>query len=109
MRTFTKVHENRIARLTKRLMLTKTYNQSRVYNSCGSPGCVIGHMKEEFASLKGPYKIFLFGVQPEASKASDVWSRDIFTYWGCGNAGRSGKKAAIFLRKMAKDLKAAQT
>jgi hypothetical protein len=110
MRTFTKVHEKRIARLTKRLMCTKTYNQSCFYNPCGSPGCVIGHMKEEFGSLKWIfYKSFLFGVRPQASKASDVWDRDIFTVWGCGNANRSGKKAALFIRKMAKDLKAAQT
>jgi hypothetical protein len=119
MRTFTKVHEKRIARLTKRLMHTKTYNQ-RVLSNGDFPGCVMGHIKVEFGRLTiyshlmddqtmESYRKFLFGDMPSDPRAREMWCRDVFGHEGCGCAGRNGKKAARFIRKMAKDLKAAQT
>jgi hypothetical protein len=107
---FNKVHEKRIARLTKRLMRTKSYDQARITQDCGSPGCIIGHSEVEFRRIildAGIIREFLFGTYPYSEPAVNIWSRDAFSVVGCGFAGNNGKKAARYLRKMAKDLKAA--
>jgi hypothetical protein len=118
MRTFTRTHERRVEKLAKAVEKSRSYDQHIIEHRCGTPGCMIGHAQVVFKSRSKyikygaflPLRTFLFGpFIPGVTAAAGARSRDFTSAVGCDYAGRSGKKAAAFIRKMAADLKAAQS
>ena len=93
----------------------RSFNQ-RKYGSCGTPGCVLGSYAERARlqrvfvrkkersgfflrdeSLNGALDYFDEKVLEHFGLDDDEAS-ELFGPNGCGNAGRSGKKAAAYIR-----------
>lgn len=93
------VGNRRLLRLAAIVAKSKTYNQARATNECGSPGCVIGHIEADpfFRRLTNSQSfyedLFAMGIMDWLS---------ITATEGCNNAGRSGKKAAKHIRNFVK-------
>lgn len=92
------------ARLVER---SRSFDQWRFINKCGAPGCVIGHYalntkgwyydpRSGYAGINGRF----FNVIDEADHfgITIVEHRELFDADGCGVAGRSGKRAAAYIR-----------
>lgn len=73
-----------------------TYNQRRIMNDCGTPGCAWGHLVRMRPKLGGRLVEAFRGTSPLALSSSEA--HELFGSPGCGNAGTDGRKAAVYLR-----------
>jgi len=98
------VHVRRWRHLARIVEKSRRYNQTTVYHSCGTPACLMGHAmaykarveKRDFYDITWNETSLWLGLY------ADVDHDHLFGLSGCNNAGRSGKKAAAYVREWLK-------
>lgn len=74
-----------------------SYNQGRVHHACGTPACAMGHYMAAYPKgrLAAINEHEHFGI-------SWAEAEELFGESGCGNADRSKRKAAAYIREFIK-------
>lgn len=85
-----------LLRLAAIVEKSRRYDQGRVRHRCGTPACLLGHAVVGSCASSAEEESSM--VFRRFAIADDVQYYSIFGATGCDDAGRSGKKAAKFVR-----------
>lgn len=92
-----KVADARLLKLAGIVEKSRRYNQWPWRHKCGTPACLGGHA--EAAGFRGDlHAVFALPKNYCGEIYGESYWSLLFGVHGCGNAGRSGKKAAAFVR-----------
>lgn len=92
-----KAADDRLLKLAAIVEKSSRYNQEKWGHRCGTPACLAGHA-EAAGFGRDFHAAFALPMDGHSGITGVSYWTLLFGQHGCGDAGRSGKKAAAFVR-----------